>query len=127
MSELFVEENPSGLSLPLAESLDLDTTRIDWQDCGAQGFRIKPLLQDEKAGIRTWLMQVDAGVSAPMHAHDEIEQIYVLEGSFYDQDHKYGPGAFIVRAAGVMHSAGSDDGAVVMLFYSPADAGNSAS
>ena len=121
MSELFVEEMPSGLSLPSAESLDLDTTRIDWQDCGAEGFRIKPLLQDEKAGIRTWLMQVDAGASAPVHAHDEIEQIYVLEGSFYDQDHSYGPGAFIVRAAGAMHSAGSDDGAVVMLFYSPAD------
>jgi anti-sigma factor ChrR (cupin superfamily) len=127
MSELFVEEISSGLALPSAGSLDLDTTRIVWQDCGADGFRIKPLLQDAKTGIRTWLMQVDAGASAPMHAHDEIEQIYVLEGSFYDQDHKYGPGAFIVRAAGAMHSAGSEDGAVVMLFYSPADAENSVS
>ena len=121
MSEFFVEEVSSGLGLPSTESLDLDTTRIDWQDRGAEGFRIKPLLQDAKTGIRTWLMQVDAGASAPMHAHDEIEQIYVIEGSFYDHDNRYGPGAFIVRAAGAMHSAGSDDGAVVMLFYSPAE------
>ena len=64
-------------------------------------------------------MQVDAGAFSPMHAHEEIEQIYVLQGSFYDQEHNYGPGDFIVRAPGAMHTAGSVDGAVVLLFYSP--------
>ena len=65
-------------------------------------------------------MKVDPGAFSPTHAHDDVEQVYVLEGSFYDQDKTYGPGAFIVRAAGALHSAGSDDGALVLLFYSPA-------
>jgi len=121
MSEVFVRQAQMGLvGLPPAASLDFDSKQIDWQECGAQGFRIKPLLEDTQAGLRTWLMQVDAGAFSPLHAHDEVEQIYVLEGSFYDQDKTYHPGEFIVRAPGAMHSAGSVDGAVVLLFYSPA-------
>jgi len=121
MSEIFVRQAPTGLlGLPQTESLDFDSTQVDWQECNAPGFRIKPLLEDTRAGLRTWLMQVDAGAFSPLHAHDEIEQIYVLEGSFYDQDKTYRPGEFIVRAPGAMHSAGSEDGAVVLLFYSPA-------
>ena len=121
MSELFVNESNIGcLSLPTAGSIVLQASTIPWQDCGAEGFWIKPLLEDKKNGLRTWLMKVDAGAFSAMHAHDEIEQIYILEGSFYDQDHHYVAGDFIVRAAGAMHTAGSDEGALVMLVYTPA-------
>ena len=77
-------------------------------------------MEDQQAGVRTWLMKVEAGAFSPPHAHDQIEQIYVLEGSFYDQDKTCGPGEYIVRAMGAMHSAGSENGALVLLFYSPA-------
>ena len=66
-------------------------------------------------------MKVDAGAFSPPHAHDELEQIYVLEGSLYDQHVNYQAGEFIVRAPGSMHSAGSETGALVLLFYSPAN------
>ena len=122
MSELFNQQEAGGLvALPIGESLDFDSKEIEWQDCGADGFSIKPLLEDSEAGLRTWLMKVEAGAFSPLHAHENIEQIYVLEGSFYDQDKTYGPGEFIVRAPGAMHSAGSEDGAVVLLFYSPVE------
>ena len=120
MNEILTSQaQAEAMSLPRTESHDFDSKRVDWQDCGADGFRIKPLLEDRQAGIRTWLMKVDAGAFSPLHAHDEIEPIYVLEGSFYDQNKTYGPGEFIVRAPGAMHSAGSEAGAVVLLFYSP--------
>ncbi len=121
MSELFTQRQGAGLTgLPAQGSANFDAGGMDWQDCGADGFRIKPLLDDAGAGLRTWLMRVEPGAFAPLHAHDEIEQIYVLDGSFYDQDKTYRAGEFVVRAAGAMHSAGSDDGALVLLFYSPA-------
>ncbi|MDH3388950.1 MAG: cupin domain-containing protein [Gammaproteobacteria bacterium] len=124
MSEIFGRQTRAGLvGLPVAESLDIDAGTMDWQDCGAEGFYIKPLLEDGSAGMRTWLMKVGAGAFSPLHAHDEFEQIYVLEGSFYDQHKSYGPGEFIVRAPGAMHSAGSEDGAIVLLFYSPKTGG----
>ena len=122
MKELFTRQTTSDpLALPLSGSLDFDSNAIEWQDCGAAGFSIKPLMEDQRAGLRSWLMKVEAGAYSPLHAHDEIEQIYVLEGSFYDQHKRYGPGEFIVRAAGAMHSAGSETGTVVILFYSPVE------
>lgn len=124
MSEIFkASEKAVALKLPASESLMLKSKEMPWQGCDAPGFWVKPLIEDESQGVRTWLMKVDAGAFSEMHGHSEYEQIYVLEGSFYDQDHVYGPGDFIVRAPGALHTAGSKAGAVVLLFYSPKPSG----
>ena len=121
MNEVFKSTDQArSLLLPKLGSQLQKTDEMPWQDCGAPGFWAKPLVEDATAGVRTWLMKVDAGAFSDMHAHSEYEQIYVLAGSFYDQDGCYGPGDFIVRAPGAMHTAGSDDGATVLLFYSAA-------
>ena len=120
MSEMFkAADKAAALKLPVCDSLMLRSSDIPWQDSDAAGFWVKPLIEDEGKGIRTWLMKVDAGAFSEMHGHSEYEQIYVLGGSFYDQDHTYGPGDFIVRAPGALHTAGSEEGALVLLFYSP--------
>ena len=106
--------------MPRRESDSVDAAALDWQDCGAAGFAVKPLLEDGGSGLRTWLMKVEAGAFSELHAHDEIEQIYVIEGSFYDQHKTYRAGDYIVRAPGAMHTAGSETGALVLLFYSAA-------
>jgi anti-sigma factor ChrR (cupin superfamily) len=108
------------LALPRGESISIDAASLHWQDCGADGFAVKPLLEDRGSGLRTWLMKVEAGAFSELHAHDEIEQIYVIEGSFYDQLKTYRAGDYIVRAPGAMHTAGSESGALVMLVYSAA-------
>jgi anti-sigma factor ChrR (cupin superfamily) len=121
MSEMFQREQTimKPMALPRLESSSIDPNAADWQDCGADGFLIKPLMEDGDAGLRTWLMKVEPGAFSESHAHDEVEQIYVLEGTFYDQEKTYQAGEFIVRAKDAMHTAGSDTGAVVLLFYSP--------
>ena len=120
MSEIFKNQSMNRmLTLPATGSEGVNANELDWQDSGTEGFWIKPLFEQSSHGLRTWLMKVDPGAYSPMHAHEEVEQIYVAEGSFYDQDNTYGPGDFIIRAAGAMHTAGSEDGALVMLFYSP--------
>ena len=108
------------LALPQRESNSIDAASLHWQDCGAVGFAVKPLLEDSDGRLRTWLMKVEAGAFSELHAHDEIEQIYVIEGSFYDQHKTYQAGDYVVRAPGAMHTAGSETGALVMLFYSAA-------
>ncbi len=120
MSESFAAQTKSGLgALPKQGSLLVDSNASDWVETESDGFLVKSLLEDEHAGISICLMKVDAGAFAPLHAHEDVEQIYVIEGSFYDQEKTYGPGEYIVRAAGAMHSTGSKDGAVIMLIYSP--------
>ena len=118
MPEIFNSAGTVGLhSLPEEATVHIDSKQLEWQDCGADGFLIKPLMELEDQAIRSWLMKVEPGAFSSMHAHDEIEQIYVLEGSFYDQDRTYRAGEFIVRAPGAMHTAGSDTGAIVILVY----------
>ncbi len=80
MSEIFKGQSLEKIpGLPQTGSLDFDSKQIDWQDCRAEGFLIKPLMEDKHAGVRTWLMKVEAGAFSPPHAHHETEQIYVLE------------------------------------------------
>jgi len=117
MSEMF-QNTTTALHRPNAETLVVRTHGSEWQECGAAGFWIKPLYEDAASGQRTWLMRVDPGASAPAHAHDETEQIYVIEGSFHDDENTYRAGDFAIRAPGVIHSAGSETGAIVMLVYS---------
>ena len=79
---------------------------------------MKPLFEDAERGEKTLLMKVDPGAWSPMHTHPgELEQIYVLEGSFYDQDATMGPGDYCCRAPDAGHEAGSKDGAIVLLVY----------
>ena len=65
-------------------------------------------------------MRIEPGASAPLHSHEETEQIYVLEGRFSDGEMEYGPGDFIVRAPGAMHAAHSEEGALILIFYAQA-------
>ena len=89
----------------------------EWRPSGTPGFWVKPLVEDAEAGLRTWLMKSDPGASSALHSHDEIEQIYVLEGSFADGETTYGPGDFIVRAAGAAHLTTCDGGSLSLVIY----------
>lgn len=125
MSEIFHNDadGPSD-TMPGALPRPADTTLVaraaaqDWQESGSGGFLIKPLFEDRATGQRTWLMRVDPGASAPLHDHAELEQIYVIEGTFSDDETTYRAGDFAVRAPGVMHTASSETGALVLLVYS---------
>ena len=107
-----------GVIGPLARGSAYRTAaETQWETTDDAGFRYKPLY--EAPGQRTWLMRVEPGAYSPPHAHEgELEQIYVLEGSFYDDERLMRAGDFCCRAPGAMHSAGSDEGAVVLLVYS---------
>jgi anti-sigma factor ChrR (cupin superfamily) len=104
---------------PVQGSVYLDLAKTEWQPDGDK-FWIKPIYEDPVRGERTLLMKIDAGARYPMHAHDETEQIYVLSGSFSDQDRTLKAGDYCCRAPGAMHSSDSDEGAVVLLVYSRA-------
>jgi quercetin dioxygenase-like cupin family protein len=91
---------------------------IDWEPSKEKGFWIKPLLEDAARGEKTLLMKVDPGAYSPMHSHpDELEQLFVLEGSFYDQDGTIRAGEYCCRAPGAPHEAGSEEGAIVLTIY----------
>lgn len=122
MAELFTRQETEGgdVAAPAAGSRWLRSGEQDWQPSSHEGFWIKPLLEDPGSGRRSWLMKMDPGAFSESHAHEELEQVYILEGSFYDEERSYHPGDYIVRAPGAMHTAGSKEGAVALVIYTPA-------
>ncbi len=117
MSELFNSDG-RGLPRPASGTLVTRTAGQDWQSSGSEGFLLKTLHEDLATGRRTWLMKVEPGAYSPPHAHEEFEEIYIIEGSFSDGENTYHAGDYAIRAPGAVHEAHSDEGAVVMLVYS---------
>jgi anti-sigma factor ChrR (cupin superfamily) len=102
-------------------SIYVDPDALDWSS-GDDGFSVKLLYENSSRGERTLLMKLSPGAFFPTHAHEgEWEQIYVIEGTFYDEQRTMGPGDFVCRSPGAPHTAGSETGATVLLFYTKAE------
>lgn len=114
-------ENRSCLA-PLASAMSAYTSSVDaeWQRTDTEGFWVKRLYEDGARGECTWLMRVDAGAYSPPHAHEAFEQVYVLDGSFYDDERLVKAGEFCARSPGAVHSAASDEGAIMLVIYTKA-------
>jgi len=90
----------------------------DWAKGKRPGELVRALVDDPR-GYRTMLMHIEPGPLGVAHSHDTIEQIYVLDGDFFDDDGSYGPGDFILRMPGAMHRAGSKNGGTIVIIYAP--------
>ena len=106
------------LDRPMSGTAYLNQSAVDWQETGIKGFETKPLYE-AASGEMTMLMKIAPGAFSEAHAHETVEEIYVLEGSFFDDENSYEPGDLIIRAPGAMHTAGSKSGALVLLKFSP--------
>ncbi|MDE1169412.1 MAG: cupin domain-containing protein [Pseudomonas sp.] len=89
-----------------------------WEPTATPGFWIKPLFTDTAKGMRTLLMKVDPGAWSAPHQHEgELEQLYLLQGAFQDQDGTLNIGDYCCRSPGAVHSGGSEGGALMLVIY----------
>ena len=59
---------------------------MKWEATQFEGISIKALYEDKEKGEMTCFVKWEPGATSPVHKHPEIEQSYVIEGSFYDHD-----------------------------------------
>ena len=59
---------------------------MDWAPSQFPGIQIKVLYKNDEAGEPTCLLKWQPGARLPFHVHPEIEQSWVIEGSFSDHD-----------------------------------------
>jgi anti-sigma factor ChrR (cupin superfamily) len=90
---------------------------IAWEPTQFEGISIKVLYEDKPKGEMTCLLKWEPGATLPMHKHPEIEQTFVIEGSFYDHDGICRAGEFVWRRVGSFHETHSDEGAVILAVY----------
>lgn len=89
----------------------------DWQESEVKGFHMKTLFHDPYTDETTTLMRMDPGAFADSHAHEHVEQIYVIEGSLSDDEATYHAGDYLLRPPGADHTTWSEDGGLVLLVY----------
>lgn len=101
---------------PLA-SRNMVIDELPWKPTPTRGVDMKVLVQDEQTGLLTALFRWQPGSVLDLHEHVEIEQSFVLEGEFEDDEGVYGVGNFVWRPKGNKHIARSPKGALVLSFF----------
>lgn len=76
---------------------------VHWIEKGAEGAPSVAILRYEP------------GASVPRHRHEGLETIMVLDGVQSDESGDYGIGAFLINAAGTVHSVWSQGGCAVLI------------
>ncbi len=95
----------------------VDVESLPWQPTRFPGIEIKVLLKDEESGLLTALFRWAPGARLPLHEHVEIEQSFVLEGSFRDDHGVCRKGDYVWRPAGSRHEAWSEEGCLLLAFF----------
>ncbi len=88
-----------------------------WKPSQFEGIEIKVLYEDKIAGEMTCLLRWAPGTTLPFHKHPEIEQSYVIEGSFSDHDGICRAGEYVWRLPGSMHETHSAEGCTILAIY----------
>ena len=117
MSSVFNERLSGRLAPTPGGSVYVDPAQLAWQPSQFPGIQMKVLYRDDAVGEMTVLLKWEPGAVLPFHKHPEIEQSYVLEGSFYDHDGICRAGQFVYRVPGSMHETRSDEGCVLLAVY----------
>ena len=88
----------------------VDGSKSEWQEF-RPGSRRKVLYEDAATDQLTMLVQWDAGYRmCAVEHHEYDEHLYVLSGTFVDEQRTCGPGTYILNRAGSQHQAYTPDG-----------------
>lgn len=98
-------------------SRNMQIDALPWKATPTPGVDMKVLLEEPETGLLTALFRWAPGTVLDLHEHVEIEQSYVLEGEFEDDEGVYPAGNFVWRPKGHRHIARSPKGALVLCFF----------
>jgi anti-sigma factor ChrR (cupin superfamily) len=112
------KDSRSGVAQPtIGGSVYVKPQDMEWEPTQFPGISIKTLYEDKKKGELTCFLKWEPGATLPMHKHPEIEQSYVVEGSFYDHEGICRAGEFVWRRVGSFHETHADEGAIILAVY----------
>lgn len=99
------------------DSRNINVEELPWKPTPVEGIDMKILMEEKETGLLTALFRWAPGTTLPLHEHVQIEQSWVLEGEFEDDDGVYTAGNFVWRPSGNRHIARSPKGATVLCFF----------
>jgi quercetin dioxygenase-like cupin family protein len=117
MNTPFKERLAGKLEPTQGGSVYVDPANLEWKPSQFPKIQMKVLYRNDEAGEMTVLLKWEPGAVLPFHKHPEIEQSYVLEGSFYDHDGICRAGQYVWRHPGSLHETHSDEGCLLLAVY----------
>ncbi len=102
---------------PKLRSTYIDPESLPWKPSQFPGIEAKVLWSDPASGRSTILFKLAPGAVVPAHTHAGVEQTWVLEGTFEDDEGRALPGHFVWRPAENRHEASTPDGALILSMF----------
>lgn len=107
--------NQAGLLISRSED-------ISWEPGGLPGLRTKTLFIDPARKYMTALVRMDPGTVYPSHQHNDVEELYMLEGDLLVEGHVMRPGDYCRAEPGTIHGqVRTDSGALFLVLSSQRD------
>ncbi|GEA50246.1 cupin [Vibrio inusitatus NBRC 102082] len=104
------------LNMDARKKLAIPTAPQDWQASPAKGVWRKPLEREgAETGLVTSIVKYEAGSRFSEHSHPYGEEIFVLEGTFSDENGDYPAGSYIRNPPESKHSPFSERGCVLFV------------
>jgi len=102
--------------MDFSEKLVINTKLDQLIESTSNGVRILSLENEGiEAGHETSIIEFKAGASRPQHLHPLGEEIFVLEGTFSDENGDYPSGTYIKNSPGSVHAPFSKDGCLLFV------------
>ncbi len=108
-------DNHSGLTSMASRFVEVEN--LPWEPTMVDGVETKTLLFEKSSGLLTVIMKMAPGAALPDHAHMQIEQTFVLEGTLVCGEGECRKGDFVWRPAGSRHKAWSPDGGLMLAIF----------
>jgi anti-sigma factor ChrR (cupin superfamily) len=97
------------------EHMAIDTATLDWQRIPVPGIDVKPLYEQagysDTMSLERWQPGADPGVVSYRHG----AELFVLEGTFSDDDGDYAGGAWLRLPEGASHHPRSASGCILYV------------
>lgn len=103
--------NRKNYNIDLSKKVRINTTQEIFTSSHESGVKMIPLEREVAApGRTTSIVEYVAGEPAQRHEHPFGEEIYVLEGTFSDEERDYPAGTYIRNPPGSSHTSFSKNG-----------------
>ncbi|HEY0081052.1 MAG TPA: cupin domain-containing protein [Pyrinomonadaceae bacterium] len=81
----------------------LDFSTLEWSATRHEGIFLRVLRRDETTGTTSVLIRMQPGSVYPAHRHTGVEEVFILQGGYRDDEGEHRAGEYVVRVAGSVH------------------------
>jgi anti-sigma factor ChrR (cupin superfamily) len=89
---------------------------MDWRKI-REGISAKHLARDDERNIQMDLMKISPNWNDVTHWHDDIEWVYILEGSLEDERGKHTAGEFVLNDKDAEHKPWTKEGCLLLIVW----------